>query len=229
MQTRASRNSFIDADEYQEIVEARSDGGLDSEKNLGPIFARSLMGIDPTAETFDDDYSDLGSSGYVYGLMHFDENNNLVEMEDVFYASSTDPEWAAYNACVDAGACTDAIISALNSWTWDQNNLNYSTKELDFLASRFGFPVGVDWALRQAEGSEVDFYTSIINDAIEAITEQIQVSDIGNQIVNKIVDYGNIQRDEITSIVEKEGEQGVSTFVASAPSGVTSGGSTSGY
>ena len=219
---------YNDADEYQEIVEARSDGGLDSEKNLGPIFARSLMGTDLGAETFDDDYSDLGSSGYVYGLMHFDENNNLVEMEDIFYTSTTDSNQSAWLLAHHfAGR---AGISSFASWTWDNTHINYSTKESEFLGSRFGYTAAVDWGLQQAAGgNEVDFYTNIINDAIEAITEQIQVSDIGNQIVNKIVDYGNIQRDEITSIVEKEGEQGVSTFVAAAPSEVTSGGSTSGY
>ena len=200
---------YTESEEYNYVVE----GTLDSNNNnppWGPILGRSEIGIDVSAETFEeDDYSDLGSTGYVYGLMYFTDAdaNSLVELPDIVGIS---PDTAGPSLS-ESG--TDQVLAA--------EYMHYTSFELDFLTEKLGYSAS---AKNPDTTSHLDtYFRNLIDDQIEALTSQIYISDTGNQIVNKTIDLGPIRPDQITSIDAKEIEQGVSAFVASAPSTVASG------
>ena len=218
MRSRADGTSEMTYTESEEFVETVEDIIEDNNNNppWGPILGRSEIGIDVSAETFEeDDYSDLGSTGYVYGLMYFTDAdaNSLVEIPDIvgMNPNTSAPLRTARPGLDESG--TDQVL--------DDEYMHYTKFELDFLAEKLGYSY---IAQNPDTTSNLDaYFRNLIDDQIEALTSQIYTSDTANQIVNKTIDLGPIHPDEITSIDAKEIKQGVSAFMATAPSTVTSG------
>ena len=201
------------AETFQEIVEVRNNSGTSKVDTLGPLFARSEIGIDVAAETMQgNNYLDLGNTGYVYGLMYFEDTYavTVTELPDIVALPT---EWHAPTWIADIMTFGDAFM-------------HYTAMELDFLSDRFGYASdAINFSATGDVETVYTYYKSLVDQRIASLTSQIYVSDIGNQIVNKTIDLGPIEKNEVTSISAKETEQGVSTFVTGAPSEV----STSGY
>ena len=73
----------------------------------------------------------------------------------------------------------------------------YSSGEKGWLTNRFGYDPQIWDSGATTLGEQAMFL-------IEGLIEQITTDEIANQVINNVVEYGNIKQDELTSIATEE-------------------------
>ena len=139
----------------------------------------------------------LSETGQLYSLAQNDMSYGLWPISDLF-------EYDYSSADIQEYAMADA--NNANSYTLEQEYINYTYKELYFLNQKFGYS-----EYYSAANLEQEVLDKVIDLAQSVITDEIS-----NQVINKVIDYKDLSTQDLTSIAGTEAAQASTPGLTSA-------------
>jgi hypothetical protein len=148
---------------------------------FGPILARV-----ETTNTSTGLADDLDSSTYLYGLVICEAPTGTPEFNEIS------------NRPFGLSATTAMAYNQLND-TLEEETTRYSDEELEYLYETLGYSF--------IDTLNEDRYVST---KLDDLLAKVGTSDIANQVLNNVVDYGKIRASQITTISKQEAGQTIS-------------------